>query len=397
VTAAKPAEKTKVIPAVYYQKVDAQPMGQVVARARNQLRANPVISTSVGTTHVGSAANPGLLGMAYAAATAPVPLPALAVPPASGSPAPPATQIVIEAPKPAVNATQPALIPLPASQLMPAVPAQPSTSPTTQPAVPRPTSMPPVTSAQPVVPRPTSMPPLTSTQPPLPPVPTAPSTRTVIRVTATSNDTSRVETVAIPTQPPPPAIHVKPSVPAAPPLNVAPPPPPVPAAPPLKVAPPPPPAVAQAPVPLAPAVDSVPRPSPLPSMSMNVVTPPVSPSHAAPPPNSPHAAADASAQAGRWVAVLRSAPDPEARDWAATRLQGVSWMGHPEVVEALVNGAMKDSAPGVRLACIHTLDHMDAHTTGVLSALDSLLADRDPGVRQAAEDTLRAMMLRHRH
>jgi hypothetical protein len=126
-----------------------------------------------------------------------------------------------------------------------------------------------------------------------------------------------------------------------------------------------------------------------------VVPPPApSPKPAATSPKPAEAVADE--QAARWVAVLRGAPDPEARGWAATRLQSVNWRTHPEVVQALLGGAVRDTAGSVRTSCIRALNGLDANTNTVLAALDTLRADHDPAVKQAAEEALRGMQSRRR-
>jgi hypothetical protein len=378
--AAKPAEKEKdkpkVVPAVFYQRVASLPMPQVVAKARKQLHANAVVSAPAGAAHAASAANQGILGMAYNAMTDPTPLPIVegkAAPgtqptaEAAGGPKPSAISVTppakaAPAPGGAGQPHAPSLTPLPAGQPLPILP--PGTGASTTPPTPQPRPI--VTPAQ-------------MTAPANPPLSVYPPMRTG----------------ALTTSPPPaPPKDAAPIIITAPPVRPT-------QAPPLPPLPPLPPSTYQPVVPAGAVVDTtrgviVPARAQTQTAVVNPTPAPAPVFRPAVPAATARPEAGADEQAARLLAVLRDAPDAEARDWAAGRLQHVNWRSHPEVVQALVSAALKDPTPAVRTSCIRSLNQMDAQATNVLTALDTLLADRDPAVKQAAEEALRGLLLRRR-
>jgi hypothetical protein len=344
----KPADKTKVSPAAYYERVAKLPMSEVLDRARRQLHDNAVVSAPAGTPHPSMSAGQGILGMALSAMTDPAPAAA------ATSSAPPAMEVAGDAKAASTPVAPPsegtltpvnpgrahpaALVPVPAGQTLPIVPSASHGAPPTGPVVP---------------PRPTV--PVSQPSGPMPQAGLVTPPRPVAPVVWTSPYASQAPAGGQPSGPSP----VVPAVALAGSSGGSPPPPRLPAPPPLPVTP----------VPAA---------------------------HTTPPASSMHAETAADSQPARWVAVLRAAPDAEARGWAASRLQGVDWHAHPEVVTALLSAAVRDRAPSVRTGCIRTLNVIDANTSNVLAILDSLRSDSDPAVKQAADEALREMTARRR-
>ena len=87
--ATKPGEKTKVVPAAYYERVAATPMPQVLSKARQSLQANAVTMTAPVNGPTPGAAKQGLLGIAFNAIASTTPAPAPPDPVLSDSAAPP--------------------------------------------------------------------------------------------------------------------------------------------------------------------------------------------------------------------------------------------------------------------------------------------------------------------
>jgi len=410
--AAKPGEKTKVVPAVYYERAATTPMPRVLTRARESLRANAVTSTSTVIGPTPGAAKQGLLGIAYSAITSTAPAPAPAAPADSDDLPVGVTRVIEVTPTVKKSTSPPPLSPPPVQPgpsrlpgLLPVSPNQPLLlSPSTPPVVRAPAHPPTEVKRKPAVTAPTA------TLEPLPVISAPVTAPTIIvspaRVVAPSVLKSP-ESVVSPV--PPPRLSTPTlTPPTVPPLSARPPLPPAPSPPSTgfygtslerwRSTAPAAPIVADAgrvPPPL-PAPPPVIRPQPTgsPVMVAGFYGTPFERPRPAPLPVV--APPEMDEQAGRWLAVLRDAPDPEARDWAASRLQGVNWRAHPEVVHALVTGALRDPTPSVRTACIRTLDHMDAGTTPVLSALDTLAADRDPAVKHAAKEALQDLLARRR-
>jgi hypothetical protein len=429
---AKPADKPKVVPAVFYQRVASLPMPQVVAKARRQLRGNATVSAPVGAAHAASSANQGLLGMAFSAMNEPTPLPVVEGQAAPGAPAAPtsppaevpggtkhpaAPVTPAPAPSPGISVYPPALTPLPPGQPLPIIPpatATPATNPvpsSRSAAKPAPVSGPvtPLIPPATVAPAPSPVaPPRPATAPAPVSVPVAPplSVRPPVSTGTLSLGQATSPPVSGPVVPPPPPVILTAPAPArpqqTPPLPPAARPQQTPTLPPLPSPPSLPPVTSQ---PVVPAVllgnpstsAVVPARAQTPPLPANPTPAPAPVFRPAVPVVKPREDAGTDDQAARWVAVLRDAPDAEARDWAAARLQSVNWRTHPEVVQALVTGALKDPTPAVRTSCIRALNRLDAGTTHVLATLDTLLADRDPAVKQAAEEALRGLLTRRRH
>ena len=103
---AKPGEKTKVVPAAYYERIATTPMPVVLAKARQSLKANAVTSTATVGPMPG-AAKQGLFGIAFNAIAGTTP--ASGTPEESDTDAPPlAPAKVIEVVPPVKKNTPPA-------------------------------------------------------------------------------------------------------------------------------------------------------------------------------------------------------------------------------------------------------------------------------------------------
>jgi hypothetical protein len=88
------------------------------------------------------------------------------------------------------------------------------------------------------------------------------------------------------------------------------------------------------------------------------------------------------------LTALRDALYPSHREWAAENLADANAQMHPEVVDALLNGARHDSAPSVRAACVRSLAKLNSRTDAVVSTLHSLKDDTDARVRHEVEQAL---------
>jgi hypothetical protein len=103
------------------------------------------------------------------------------------------------------------------------------------------------------------------------------------------------------------------------------------------------------------------------------------------------AAASASARPSsvpQSLATLRDSIYPSERETAAERLSELNWRSQPLVVESLMKSAREDPAATVRAACIHALAQMKVDTPAAVALVRDLKSDRDPGVRQEAEEAL---------
>lgn len=119
---------------------------------------------------------------------------------------------------------------------------------------------------------------------------------------------------------------------------------------------------------------------------MNVPPTPVAWQNAAP------ASAPAQpANVSQSLATLRESLYPSERETAAEQLSELNWRSQPLVVETLMKVAREDPAATVRAACIHALAHMKADSTAVVTLVRDLKSDRDPRVRQEAEEALNAL------
>lgn len=101
---------------------------------------------------------------------------------------------------------------------------------------------------------------------------------------------------------------------------------------------------------------------------------------AAPPPGVP-----------QLLAKLKDSLYPSDRESAAEQLSELSGRGEPVIVQHLMKAAREDPAPTVRAACVHALTHMKANTPEVTTLARELKSDRDPRVRQEAEEALHAL------
>lgn len=89
--------------------------------------------------------------------------------------------------------------------------------------------------------------------------------------------------------------------------------------------------------------------------------------------------------------VLHTSGVPSQREFAATRLRACDPSVQPYVVEALLTAVRTDTAPLVRMAAIQSLAAMKVKTKPVLSALEAACTDRDPRVRDEAEQALQLL------
>ncbi len=89
--------------------------------------------------------------------------------------------------------------------------------------------------------------------------------------------------------------------------------------------------------------------------------------------------------------VLHTSGVPSQREFAATRLRACDPSVQPYVVEALLTAVRTDTAPLVRMAAIQSLAAMKVRTKPVLSALEAARMDRDPRVRDEAEQALQIL------
>jgi HEAT repeat protein len=86
--------------------------------------------------------------------------------------------------------------------------------------------------------------------------------------------------------------------------------------------------------------------------------------------------------------VLLNAVYPWQREWAADALAASRCQATPDLVQALLTAAQKDSAPAVRARCVHCLAELKVQTTPVVNVLLSLRSDTDPRVRLEADQVL---------
>lgn len=89
--------------------------------------------------------------------------------------------------------------------------------------------------------------------------------------------------------------------------------------------------------------------------------------------------------------VLHTSGVPSQREFAATRLRACDPSVQPYVVEALLTAVRTDTAPLVRMAAIQSLAAMKVRTKPVLTALEGACMDRDPRVRDEAEQALQLL------
>jgi HEAT repeat protein len=93
--------------------------------------------------------------------------------------------------------------------------------------------------------------------------------------------------------------------------------------------------------------------------------------------------------------VLQTSGEPAQREWAAERLRVVDPQINSYVVEALKNTVRTDAAPLVRLAAIQSLAHMGANSPPVVAVIETATHDRDPRVRDGAQQALSVLAPNH--
>jgi hypothetical protein len=99
-------------------------------------------------------------------------------------------------------------------------------------------------------------------------------------------------------------------------------------------------------------------------------------------------AAARSAGVPQLLTTLKDSLYPSQREWAAEQLSEMNWRMQPQVVNHLMTSAQADPAPTVRAACVHALAHMKVGTPEAAALVTNLKSDRDPRVRQEAEEAL---------
>jgi hypothetical protein len=110
----------------------------------------------------------------------------------------------------------------------------------------------------------------------------------------------------------------------------------------------------------------------------------------------PRAAAPTTASAPeagvpQLLATLKDSMYPSERETAVEKLSELNWRVQPLVVESLMKSAREDPAATVRAASIHALAHMKVDTPEAMTLVRSLKTDRDPRVRQEAEEALNTL------
>jgi hypothetical protein len=114
------------------------------------------------------------------------------------------------------------------------------------------------------------------------------------------------------------------------------------------------------------------------------------------PPNVQAVASSSSASAPpgsvpQLLAALKDSLCPSERETAAEQLSELNWRMQPLVVESLMKAAREDPAATVRAACVHALAHMKVDTPAACALVRDMRSDRDPHVRQEAEEALSAL------
>jgi hypothetical protein len=91
------------------------------------------------------------------------------------------------------------------------------------------------------------------------------------------------------------------------------------------------------------------------------------------------------------LAKLKDSLYPSERESAAEQLSDMNGRPQTQVVESLMKSARNDPAATVRAACVHALTHMKANPPEVAKLARDLKSDRDPRVRQEAEEALNTL------
>lgn len=86
------------------------------------------------------------------------------------------------------------------------------------------------------------------------------------------------------------------------------------------------------------------------------------------------------------LATLKDSLLPSEREWAAEQLSGQNGRANPQVVQGLMASAKDDPAATVRAASVRALAQMKVGTKEVAALVQNLKTDRDPRVRQEAEE-----------
>jgi hypothetical protein len=93
----------------------------------------------------------------------------------------------------------------------------------------------------------------------------------------------------------------------------------------------------------------------------------------------------------KLLSVLKDSHTPAQREWAADCLGAADCKSNAMVLPSLMTAARSDSAPAVRIACIHALVKLHATGSDVLGTLRSLASDKDVNVQKEASQALTAM------
>jgi hypothetical protein len=91
------------------------------------------------------------------------------------------------------------------------------------------------------------------------------------------------------------------------------------------------------------------------------------------------------------IALLQDSVLPSEREMAVLKLAGHDLTAHPEIAQVVLNAAQKDPAATVRAACVRCLARQCGNNPLVRNTLGSLRNDRDPRVRQAADQALNGL------
>jgi hypothetical protein len=93
----------------------------------------------------------------------------------------------------------------------------------------------------------------------------------------------------------------------------------------------------------------------------------------------------------KLLGVLKDSHTPAQREWAADCLGAADCKSNAMVLPSLMTAARADSAPAVRIACIHALVKLHATGSDVLGTLRALASDKDANVQKEASQALTAM------
>jgi hypothetical protein len=117
----------------------------------------------------------------------------------------------------------------------------------------------------------------------------------------------------------------------------------------------------------------------------------VPPTHYEPRDAAPISASAPPAGVPQLLATLKDSLYPSEREAAIEKLSELNWRMQPLVVESLMKTAREDPAPTVRAASIHALATMRVDTPETMTLVRNLKVDRDPRVRQEAEEALNTL------